>query len=115
MNREELMHKTVDQVYEEVQRMIAKTSGKFERKLKDEPVVVAAYASALFLGMLGVLAYGRKLRGQFKEVQNHFKIKNKKEVIRATSEDACMLISGFLSGIDPDYNYQVQILKKNKK
>lgn len=115
MDREKLMKKTADEIYEEVQRMVAKTAGRYEKRMKDDRLVVASYASALFLGMLGVLTYGRKLKGQYKDLRNHFKIKNRKEVIRATAEDACTLMSGFLSGIDPDYDYQIQILKKNKK
>ena len=117
MDRQKLMQKTADEVYAEVQKMVGKTASRFEKRLKHEQLVVASYASAFFMGMLGVLTYGRKIKGQFKNIKegDHFNIKNRKDVIRATSEDACVLMSGFLSGLDPDYNYEIQILKKNKK
>jgi len=115
MDIDKVFGRTADQVYEEVQRMIAETAAKYEKKVKNEKILVAAYSAALFLGMLSVLTYGRKLKGDFKNLKNHFRIKGRADVIRAVSDDACMLMSGFLSGLDPDYDYSIQIMKKDKK
>jgi len=70
MDIDKVFGRTADQVYEEVQRMIAETAAKYEKKVKNEKILVAAYSAALFLGMLSVLTYGRKLKGDFKNLKN---------------------------------------------
>lgn len=115
MDREKLLDRMIVKVYKVVCEMIKDTSGDFEERVKDERLVMASYAAALYLGMLAVLTYGRKIRGQFKDLRSHFTFMNKKEAVRAASEDACTIMSGYLSKIDPDYEYEIRILKKDKK
>lgn len=84
------------------------------KRTRDEGLVAGAHAIAFFQAMLATLLYGRKLRGQFKEVKNHFAIEKHHAAVRAAVEDAGVVISETLSGMDPEFDYQVQILRKPK-
>jgi uncharacterized protein YqeY len=99
----------------EVRNMIAKTTErKCSRKTKDIGLVIAAHAMGLYEGMLSVLLYGRKLRGQFKEARNHFNLDGRHEIVRTMAEDACTIISEYLSSVDPEHECQLQIVRRPK-
>lgn len=104
-------------VLESIKAMIAKkTEPACSRKTADDGLMIGAHAVAFVQALLGALVYARKLKGQYKAVRNHFNLDGKHpEALRTAADDACVVMSEYLTSSDPEYEYQFQIVRKAKK
>jgi hypothetical protein len=104
-------------VLDSIKTMIAKkTVLACSKKSTDDGLMIGAHAVAFFQALLASLVYARKLKGQFKDVRNHFNLNGKyPDALRTSAEDACVVMSEYLSSSDPEFDYQFQIVRKPKK
>lgn len=104
-------------VLDSIKLMIAKrTEPACSKKSTDDGLMIGAHAVAFFQALLASLVYARKLKGQFKDVRNHFHLNgNHPEALRTAAEDACVVMSEYLTSSDPEFDYQFQIVRKPKK
>jgi hypothetical protein len=111
-----LAHSMAKTVMKSIRDMIAKkTEPACRKKSEDDGLMIGAHAVAFFQAMLGALVYARKLRGQYKDVRNHFSLDGKHPATRTAAEDACVVMSEYLTSADPEFDYQFQIIRKSKK
>jgi len=100
-----------DSIIEQLRRTIRKTAVRCEKKTDNEGLMVAAHAFACFHLMMGVLAYGKKMRGYYPHLKNHFDVDRHPGIVRGLAEDACMVMGEYFSDFDPYYQYEVQLIK----
>ena len=92
--------------------MLAIQQGK---AVQDNGIILAAHAGAVYKLLLSSSLFLRHYEGKFTEIKSFAELEDNKEVLRSLIEDILVMIERAMSGYDPDFDYAISILKKEKK
>ncbi len=101
-------------VYDRLVDDIIKTADRCAKETKDNMTIGRIHATALTRALIGVLAFCHQVRGEFKDLPDHFDAADHPVASYESAKDACDIIAQMLTKADPNYDFSVQIIRRPK-